>query len=192
MLAQPGMISLLVVGFCAGFLVQAQPAAQDSAPHFTISGTSTVRAWSCPGQGVMKVTPGRSSQPVPGFPHGVQTVAMTIPVKAIECEDETMKGHLRDALKEKAYPEIVYQLVQYTLTDNDTAKTTGKITITGVTKPISFDVKLVPSPQGVRSVGETSIDMTQFAITPPTLWMGMLKVGKEVRVRFDAVLQPAQ
>ena len=34
--------------------------------------------------------------------------------------------------------------------------------------------------------------MTEFAVTPPTLWLGMLKVGKVVRVRFDAVLQPSE
>lgn len=192
MSARVGLISLGVMVFCAGLFVQAQPAAQDSAPHFTISGTSTVRAWSCPAKGVIKVTPGKSSQPVPGFPNGVQTVAITVPVKAIACEEKEMTEHLRDALNEKAYPEIVYQLAQYTLTGKDTAKTTGKMTITGVTKPIEFDVRLAPSPQGVRTVGETSIDMTQFNITPPEVWLGALKVGKVVRVKFDAVLQPAQ
>ncbi len=192
MSARAAILSLFVMAFCAGFLVQAQPAAQDSAPSFIISGTSTVRSWSCPAQGAMKVTPGKSSPPVPGFPNGVQAVVLTVPVQAIACEEKEMTEHLRDALKEKSYPAIVYQLEQYTLTGKDTAKTTGKITIAGVTKPIAFDVRLVPSPQGVRSVGETSIDMTQFAVTPPTLWLGMLKVGAGVRVRFDAVLQPSQ
>jgi hypothetical protein len=192
MSARIEMASLLVAAFCAGFLLQAQPAAQDVAPHFTISGTSTVRAWSCPAQGVSKITPGKSSPPVPVFPHCVQTVAVTVAVKAIECEDKEMNDHLREALKEKLYPAIVYQLEQYTLTGNNAAKTTGKLTITGVTRPVSFEVKLSPSPQGVRAVGETSIDMTQFKVTPPDLWLGMLKVGKDVRVRFDAVLQPSQ
>ena len=103
-----------------------------------------------------------------------------------------MVEHLRTALKEKLHPDIVYQLVQYTLTGNDAARTTGKITISGVTKPISFDVKLVPSPQGLRGVGETSIDMTQFAVTPPVIFEGLLKVGKEVRIKFDAVLPAAR
>lgn len=186
------MVSALVLVCSAGFFGQVQPAAQELAPRVIISGTSTVRAWSCPGQGLIKIMPGKSSQPVPGFSSGVQTVTVTIPIKALECEDETMREHLREALKEKAYPEIVYQLTQYSLAGNDSAKTTGKMTIAGVTKPISFDVKLVPSSQGVRATGETSIDMTQFAIPPPSLWQGLLKVGKDVRVRFDAVLQPSR
>ncbi|MEK6631321.1 MAG: YceI family protein, partial [Acidobacteriota bacterium] len=71
-------------------------------------------------------------------------------------------------------------------------KTTGRLTITGVTKPVRFDVKLIPSPQGVRTVGETSVDMTQFKVTPPDLWNGLLRVGKDVRIRFEAVLPPSQ
>ncbi len=191
MSARARMIPSCVMVFCAGFLMQAQLAAQDSAPQFTLSGTSTVRAWSCPAQGIMTVTPGRASEPAPGFPTGVQTVAITVPVKAIECEEEDMREHLREALNEPTHPEIVYQLEQYTLTGNNTAQTTGTITIAGVTRPIQFDVRLTPSSQGMRSVGETTIDMTEFNITPPSLWLGMLNVGKIVRVRFEAVLPPS-
>ncbi len=191
MSARARMIPSGVMVCCAGLLMQAPVAAQDSAAQFTLSGTSTVRAWSCPAQGIMKVTPGTSSEPVPGFPTGVQTVAITVPVLAIECEEEDMRQHLREALNEPAHPEIVYQLEQYTLTGNDTAQTKGTITIAGVTRPIEFDVRLTPSSQGVRSVGETTINMTDFNITPPSLWLGMLNVGEMVRVRFEAVLPPS-
>ncbi len=183
-------IAALTALCCAGACARAQ--AQDSAPRFTISGTSTVRAWSCPAQGVLKITPGKSSPPVPGYPTGVQSATITVPVKAIECEEEQMREHLRDALKEKTYPQIVYQLLQYTMSGPDAARATGKMTINGVTKPIDFDVKLVSSAQGVRTVGETSIDMTQFNVAPPVIWQGLLKVGKDVRIRFDAVLPPPQ
>ncbi|MBI3491162.1 MAG: YceI family protein [Acidobacteria bacterium] len=191
MLARVGVMALLMAIFPARFSIQAQ-SARDPAPHFIISGTSTVRAWSCPAQGVTKVIAGKSSQPVPGFPHGVQTVEVRIPVKAIACEDAMMVEHLRDALNEKTYPEIVYQMTEYTLTGADTAQANGKLTITGVTKPIRLDVKLSPSSNGVRSVGETSIDLTQFSIVPPVIWQGLLKVGKDVRIRFDALLPPSE
>ncbi len=192
MSARARMIPSCVMVCGAGVLMQAQVAAQDSAPQFTLSGTSTVRAWSCPAQGIMTVTPGRASEPVPGFPTGVQTVAITVPVRAIECEEEDMREHLREALDEPAHPEIVYQLEQYTLTGNNTAQTSGTITISGVTRPIAFDVQLTPSAQGVRSVGDTTINMTDFNITPPSLWLGMLNVGELVRVRFEAVLPPSE
>ena len=184
------IISLFVVVLWVGLSMQSGAAAQDAGPHFTISGTSTVRSWSCPAQGVLKVTPGSSSQPVSGFPDGVQTLTVTVPVKAIECPEEGMIEHLREALNEPAHPEIVYQLENYTLTGDDTATAKGTITITGVTKPIEFDVKLVPSPQGIRGEGEATIDMTDFGVAPPNVWLGMLRVGKQVRVQFDALLLP--
>lgn len=186
------IVSSLVSVLGAVLLMQARPAAQDPAPRFTISGTSTVRGWSCPAQGAIEVTPGQTSAPVPGFASGVQTVVITVPVRAIACEEEEMVEHLREVFQEKADSEIVYRLEQYKLTDDETAKATGTLTIDGVTNPIELDVTLVPSPQGLRTEGETIIDMTQFNMTPPVLWLGMLKVGKDVRVRFDATLPSPQ
>ena len=55
--------------------------------------------------------------------------------------------------------------------------------------PVEFDVRLVESPDGVRTEGETQIELTDFSVTPPELWRGLLKVGKIVRVQFDAVLR---
>jgi YceI-like protein len=188
MSARVGTIASMAAVCGIGLCVRAQ--AQDAAPRFTISGTSTVRAWSCPAQGALKITPGKSSPPLPGFPKGVQSATLTVPVKAIDCEEEQMREHLREALKEASYAQIVYELVEYTMTGPDAARATGKMTIAGVTRPIDFDVKLVPSAQGVRTVGETSIDMTEFNVVPPVIFQGLLKVGKDVRIRFDAVLPP--
>lgn len=189
--ARVRVLSFVVVILAAWSFAQAQSLADDFAPRFIISGSSTVRAWSCPARGAIKVTPGKSAPPAPGFPLGLQTVAVTVAVRAIACEDKDMVEHLREALNEKAFPEIVYQLDHYTVT-GETAKATGKLTITGATKPVSFDVKLTASAKGVRSVGETTIDLTEFGVTPPVIWGGLLKVGKDVRVRFEALLPSSQ
>jgi hypothetical protein len=166
------------------------PLVGQSTATVTISGTSTVRNWSCPVEAAVKVTPGKPGEAAPGFPAGVQAVAFTVPVKAIECDNDTMNGHLREALKEKTYPQIAYRMKQYTMAGSGAAKVTGSLTIAGVTRPVSFDVKLTPSANGVRSQGETNIDMTQFGVTPPKVLLGQLIVGKMVRVKFDAMLQP--
>lgn len=190
MLVRVGMMASLMAVVPAWSSMQAQ-SPQESAPRFTISGTSTVRAWSCPAQGVTKVTAGTSSQPVAGFPQGVQAVEVRIPVKAIACEEPLMVEHLREALKETMHSEIVYRMTAYTLTGAEMAHATGTLTINGVTKPLSLPIRLSSSPNGVRSVGETTIDLTQFSITPPVIWQGLLKVGKDVRIKFEAILQPS-
>jgi hypothetical protein len=189
MLTWTRRVSVWGTAVCAVLVAQAPLAGQSSAT-VTISGTSTVRNWSCPAEAPVKVTPGKSGDAVPGFPSGVQALSFAVPVKDIECDNDLMNGHLRTALKEKTYKQIAYQMKQYTIVSGGLAKVSGQLTIAGVTRPVTFDVKLTPSGGGVRSVGETTIDMTQFAIAPPVVMLGQMKVGKIVRVKFDALLQP--
>jgi transcription elongation factor len=190
MLARRGISVLIVTVACAALVAQARLVGQSTAT-VTISGTSTVRNWSCPVEAAVKLTPGKPGDAVPGFPSGLQTVAFTVPVKAIECDNDTMNEHLRTALKEKTYPQIAYRMKAYTMAGSGAATVAGLLTIAGVTRPVTFDVKLTPSAAGVRSQGETNIDMTQFGVTPPKVLLGQLIVGKMVRVKFDAMLQPA-
>ena len=62
----------LLIGATVGLnFVQAVPsAAQSSAIAFTVSGTSTIRGWTCTVQGAAEVRPGAGA-PAPGFDAGV-------------------------------------------------------------------------------------------------------------------------
>ena len=181
--------SLLLTGVLAAVSAPVPRAAADAVAHFTVSGTSTVRAWSCPADGTARPAPGKGAPPVPGFPAGMQAVTVTVPVRAIACETDLMNDHLRETLKEKTNPSIVFELQQYTIAGSD-AKATGTLTIAGVTKPLTLEIKVMPEQGGLRGVGETVIDLTQFGLTPPVIFEGLLKVGKDVRVKFDATLHP--
>lgn len=179
-----GVIVIVTVVTTFVFMsASASARAQDPVPRFEISGTSTVRGWTCPVDGTMSVTPGGGSA-IPGFSDGVQSVTLTVKVNEIECPDERMTEHLQDAMEAPSHPEIVYQLDQYTVTD-DTAQASGTLTIHGVSKPISLEINLVESADGYRGVGETEIDMTDFGVTPPSVWGGLLNVGELVQVAFE-------
>ena len=178
--------SFLLATLVGVWLVPATASAQARA-HFEISGTSTVRGWTCPTEGAMEVTPG-SGEPVPGYPDGVGSVAITVRVQDIECPEEQMIEHMREAMEEPAHPEITYRLEQYRFTSEDTAVATGNITIHGVTKPVSFQIEIERSADGVRGVGRTDLKLSDFGVTPPSLWGGMLNVGDDVEVQFEAPL----
>jgi len=62
------------------------------------------------------------------------------------------------------------------------------MTIHGTTNPITFDIQLVQSAEGMRGVGEAELDMTEYGVTPPSVWLGMLNVGDTVTIKFDAPL----
>lgn len=182
----PGFASVL----CAGLAVlQAQSAAaQQPNVDFTVSGTSTIRGWTCSVSGVMAVTSGTgSSQPAPGFANGVQAATLTVPVKAFKCPNDEMTQHLLEAMKADKFSEIVYRLERYEVTGGQT-QTTGTLTITGVTQPMSFAVALKASAQGVQVDGNTRLDMTKFGVDPPVVMLGLLKVAPQIRIEFKGLI----
>lgn len=175
---------------------KAPATAPEVANHpLTIDGTATmVGKWACGGDATVQLQPAQSAEPVPGLASGVRKVLVTAPVSAIACGNGKMDDHLRKALKEKEYPEIRYQAEHYTLIDNGTAvQTSGEITIAGVTRPIDLGATLTPLPEGgLRAVGTVEINMADFGVKPPSLFLGTLKVAKVVVVKFNAVVQMPQ
>jgi hypothetical protein len=154
---------------------------------FSVSGTSTVRSWTCSVRGVIEVAPGGSSQPVPGFPSGVQKATVTVPVKAFKCPNDEMTQHLLEAMKADKFSEIVYRLERYDVVSGQ-IQATGTMTILAVTQPITFPVALKASDQGVQVEGNTRLDMTKFGVEPPVVMLGMLKVGAQIRIEFKGLV----
>ena len=189
MSSRAGTIPGLATIFCTGLVVlQAHSAAaQQPNVDFNVSGTSTVRSWTCTVRGVLTVAPGTGSPPAPGFPGGVQTATLTVPVKAFRCPEQEMTQHLFDAMKPDKFPEIVYRMEKYEVTGAQ-AQATGTITIAGVTAPMSLPIALKASPQGVQIEGNARMDMTKFGVEPPVVMLGLLKVGPQIRIEFKGVV----
>lgn len=180
----------LAVGLCAALLAWlAQPAiAQQPNIDFNVSGTSTVRGWTCTAKGVIAVTPGKGAA-LPGFAKGVETATVTVPLKAFTCPNDEMRTHLLEAMKADKFPEIVYRLEKYEVTPGQ-IQASGSMTITGVTQPVSFPVALKPSPQGVQIEGNTRLEFRTFNLDPPVVMLGLLKVGPQIRIEFKGLVAP--
>ena len=163
-------------------------AAQQSNVDFTVSGTSTVRGWTCSVSGTAHVASG-SSAPAPGFAAGVQSATLTVPVADFECPDETMTEHLMDAMKPAEFGEITFRLDSYE-TSGDGAEASGALTIQAVTMPVSFPISLTPSGAGVTIAGEVGLDMTEYGVEPPVVLLGLLRVGPEIRIQFEGLVFP--
>lgn len=164
-------------------------AARQQGVDFSVSGTSTIRGWTCSVRGALVVTPGTgSTQPAaPGFANGVQAAAITVPVKAFKCPSDEMTQHLFDAMKPDTFSEIVFRLERYEVTGART-QATGTLTIAGVTHPITLPVTLKPSDKDVQIEGNTRIDMTTFGVDPPVVMLGLLKVGPQIRIEFKGLI----
>ena len=173
---------------CALLIAPERAAAQQSNVDFNVSGTSTVRSWTCSVKGVIAVTPDSGSgKPVPGFANGVEAATVTVPVKMFKCPNDEMTQHLLEAMKADKFSEIAFRLERYEVSGGP-AQATGTMTMLGVTQPVSFAVGLKASPEGVHVEGNTRLDMTKFGVEPPVVMLGLLKVGPQVRIEFKGLI----
>ena len=170
------------------WLAGAPAAAQQPGVDFTVSGTSTVRGWTCSVRGTAEVTPG-SSAPAPGFADGVQSATLTVPVADFECPDEEMTEHLLDAMKPAEFAEITFRLASYEPSSGG-AQASGDLTIQAVTMPVSFPISLTPSGAGVEIAGELRLDMTDYGVEPPVVLLGLLRVRPDIRIEFQGLVAP--
>ncbi len=180
--------TLAIVALCLGLASPLAAIAADAAPRLSISGTSTVRSWTCTVEGRLEIEPASDRDPLPGFPGGIESAELTLAIGDIECPEELMMEHLREALDEPDYPQIVYRLESYALATGNTAEAEGTMTIHGTTRSIRLDIEIDESEAPARALGQTSIDMSEFGVTPPAVWGGLLKVGAVVSIKFEMAL----
>lgn len=74
---------------------------------------------------------------------GKSTLEIHIPVDSISTSNAKLDGELKDApfFDAAQFPEIVFKADQVVETGNAAAKVTGNLTLHGVTKPVTLDVK---------------------------------------------------
>lgn len=182
---------LLAASLGAGLVTLSAASAHAQQPNvdFTVSGTSTIRGWTCSAKGVVAVTPATGAPAVPGFASGVQSATVTVPVKAFTCPNPEMTEHLMQAMKADQFSEIVYRLEKYEGTGPQ-FQATGTMTILGTTQPLTFPLTLTASGQGVQVEGTTRLDMTAYGVEPPVVMLGLLKVAPQIRIEFKGVVAP--
>lgn len=179
-----------VIALLAGMalLPGARAIAQPSGVDFTVSGTSTVRGWTCSVSGTAQVTPGAST-PAPGFPSGVQTATLTVPVNDFDCPEDEMKEHLLEAMRADEFAEITFRLESDQVAGRQ-AQATGSLTILDATELVSFPISLSQSGTGVEIEGELRLDMTTYGVEPPVVMLGLLRVRPQIRIEFTGRLAP--
>jgi hypothetical protein len=174
-------------------LTMAGESAAQTPGQLSISGTSTVRSWTCAAnEFAAAVRPAVDLAPVLRGEKVVSSVVLTFPVVRIECGNGKMDEHLRKALKAQQHPNVTYELSAYeiaALADGATVQAAGRVTIAGASQEVRMNLTVNSAPGGgLRVRGETPLLMTSFGVKPPTLMLGTLKVGDGVNIKFDVVL----
>lgn len=177
----------------AGLLLAQTTAAQDltldAESRLWIDGTSNRDDWTVHAREISGSANASDDAIVPN------ELEVIVDASRIESGESTIMDRLiRQALKVSEHPTITYELVRAEATDGDDAvlRTTGRLTLGGVTNEIEMDVEGERSADGsLRFTGSTPLKMTDYDLTPPTAMFGALRTADDVTVHFDVTFVPA-
>jgi len=157
-----------------------------------LSGTSTLHKWDM----TATVFTGQASF---GFKPGSETGLTALKSLTFVLADANLSSgesgldkNAYKALKATQFKNIVYKLTSATVSPQSGTKyllkTNGSLTIAGVTKPVIMDVACVVSPDGaITCTGTYQLNMTDFAVKPPTFMLGAMKTGDAVTLAFTMI-----
>ena len=166
--------------------------------ELSLSGTSTVHGFTCKTSRIdatLVVDKGYTKD-LTKVARPIVSVRVEIPAKSLDCGNGKMNDNMYGTLKAKDNPTITYTLSGYDL-ENATASgfganTTGVLKIAGKEKTIAMNVKAERVEDAKATAkGEQSILLTDFGIKPPSFMFGTLKVGNEIKIKFNLKAGPA-
>lgn len=165
------------------------------APNTELSfeGTSTLHGFTCTTstmQAYIDVDASYRTESLATVAHPIVAVQIIIPVKSLSCGGE-LENNMRKTLNATKFPYIIYKLSNYDVATGGasasafTAATQGSLTIAGTEHPVALSVKASRATDGVVSAtGAQTIKMSDFGVKPPTFFLGTLRVGNELKVKF--------
>ena len=97
------------------------------------------------------------------------------------------------ALKTNTHKHITFKLKGVTEVVEKTAgiytaKTTGDLTIAGVTNTIPLSITVQVKGNEVQLSGSKAVKMTDYGVEPPKALLGTIKTGDEVTIKFNVIL----
>ncbi len=125
----------------------------------------------------------------------VRGAFVKVPVRMLKCGDRHMEAHMYDALKAPASTPsfIIAQLDGLPVSDSvtRTVDVTGTLSIAGVSRPIRITVHGDRLENGtLRARGALPILMTDYGVTPPRPWGGILRTANKVVIQFEIFVDP--
>jgi hypothetical protein len=155
-----------------------------------VEGTSTVRSYKC-------VARALESEIIPSSPEAatlplaqlVRSARVAVQVEQLDCDNDTMNGHLRKALRVSEHPTIEFNLVSYEVAGGE-AVLHGTLHMAGTENAIDFPATITEEDGGiVRVRAVKQIRMKDWGVKPPSLMLGTMKVHDPVDIHFDVTLQ---
>lgn len=120
----------------------------------------------------------------------VKGVSVKVPIRMLKCGDRHMEAEMYSALKSpKTTPGYItaeVERIPQTLVAGQSTEAEARLTIAGVQRTVKMTVTSDLLPDGTRRArGTVPIRMTDFGISPPRPWGGLLRTSDRVLIQFE-------
>ena len=195
------LMATAAIGLCATAAVAQGPSAirlrLEPGSEITIQGTSTLHDWHCKTDKIVAyvdVDPSYTKD-LTKVAKPLVSVKVNVVAKTLTCGNGTMDNNMYKTLKTDQFQVIKYTMSGYDLLDatqsSFSANTKGTLQIAGQDKGVDIKINAARLGEGKASAqGEETIKLTDFGIDPPSFMFGRLKVGNEVKVKFNLKAGP--
>jgi len=160
---------------------------QSGTTTVSIAGTSTMHDWTMTSQTANYAA--SFTMNADGTPSSLDKVTFTMPAESLKSKEKAMDKNAYKSLKTDEYKDITFDLTSAKIVGK-TITCSGKLTISGTTKPIDVDVTYEVKNGNLVCKGSKKIKMTDFKVEPPSFMFGTIKTGDEITITFDATLTP--
>lgn len=174
----------LLIGLTTGF--SQTNYSLSGSPLFKIEGGSSLHDWEMisekgVGQAVFVLENGQFKS--------AKSLSVSFVAETLKSGTRGLDSNAYKALKTDKNKEIRFVLKE--LTGQGASMTAkGDLTIAGVTKPLSFPVKMSSVGNKLTFEGSLETRLTNFSITPPTALLGTVKTDDEIKLSFKSTFQP--
>jgi len=164
-----------------------------------LSGTSTLHDWSAQGKVIhgsveflqnLHAKIGAKDQAFPLVTAEHITLDFRIPVKSLKSDTDGMDDEIYKTLDSAEHPNIAFSFLSAAFVSQPTNnqyvfKVKGDLRINGVSRPQDLAVMVTHLSGDELLVNtKTTVKMTDFKITPPSLMCGLLKSGDKVKIKL--------
>ncbi len=171
----------------------------------SISGRASIGSWECdtsdihatiaPGPRVVAFALGQALNAQAGASPALPDARIMIPVASLRCDKPGMRADLLRALRHERAPEIIFQLIAVDSLERAESSASwpayrviarGELQLAGETRPLVITASVQQeSATRFRVLARQTLRMSDFAITPPTAFFGLIRAENTVEISFD-------
>ena len=190
--------TLAICLFAIPYLVVGQPLAplelRMTAARVSIAGTSNIHPFTA------STTDVRMSRlvlaPADGdrlqsaaTPGGVEAFEIAIRAASLTSPTEGIDKNMHTALKVSEHQDITFRLLRLEpAAAANSLMAVGVLKIAGIEKDVAFPVRAGVNASTITVIGDVTLWMTDYGITPPKALLGLVKTDPEITVTFEIVL----